>query len=119
SRRAAQSPTCTAWARSARRSSSGTRLGSAGSPTLVITPATTRPRPSPRRAPSRTVTGSTPRGNRQLNRAIHVAAVTQVAHDTDGRAYYLRKLAEGKTRKEALRALKRQISNAVYRRPVT
>jgi len=60
-----------------------------------------------------------PRGNRQLNRAIHVAAVTQVAHDTDGRAYYLRKLAEGKTRKEALRALKRQISNAVYRRLVT
>lgn len=56
-----------------------------------------------------------PRGNRQLNRALHVAAVTQIAHDTDGRVYYRRKLAEGKTRKEALRALKRQISNAVYR----
>jgi transposase len=56
-----------------------------------------------------------PRGNRQLNRAIHVAAVTQIAHDTDGRIYFRRKLAEGKTRKEALRALKRQISNAVYR----
>jgi Transposase len=37
---------------------------------------------------------------------------------TDGRVYYQRKLAEGKTRKEALRALKRQISNAVYRRLV-
>ena len=56
-----------------------------------------------------------PRGNRQLNRAIHIAAVTQIAHDTDGRIYFRRKLAEGKTRKEALRALKRQISNAVYR----
>jgi transposase len=59
-----------------------------------------------------------PRANRQLNCALHVAAVTQVAHDTDGRAYYQRKLAEGKTRKEALRALKRQISNTVYRRLV-
>jgi len=56
-----------------------------------------------------------PRGNRQLNHAIHIAAVTQIAHDTPGRAYYLRKQAEGKTRKEALRALKRRISDAVYR----
>ena len=43
-----------------------------------------------------------------------MAAVTQVGHDTPGRAYYLRKQAEGKTRKEAMRALKRQISDAVY-----
>lgn len=56
-----------------------------------------------------------PRGNRQLNHAIHIAAVTQVAHDTPGRTYYLRKQGEGKTRKEALRALKRRISDAVYR----
>jgi transposase len=56
-----------------------------------------------------------PRGNRQLNRAIHVAAVTQIAHDTAGRVYYRRKLAEGKSRKEALRALKRRISDVVFR----
>jgi transposase len=56
-----------------------------------------------------------PRGNRQANHAIHIAAVTQIAHDTPGRAYYQRKQAEGKTRKEALRALKRRISDAVYR----
>jgi transposase len=56
-----------------------------------------------------------PRGNRQLNHAIHMAAVTQVAHDTPGRAYYQRKLVEGKSRKEALRSLKRRISDAVYR----
>src|SRR5262249_20753510 len=56
-----------------------------------------------------------PRGNRQLNHALHIAAVTQVRNDTPGRAYYLRKQAEGKTRKEALRALKRRISDAVYR----
>jgi transposase len=56
-----------------------------------------------------------PRGNRQLNHVLHIAAVTQVAHNTPGRAYYLRKQAEGKTKKEALRALKRRISDAVYR----
>ena len=57
-----------------------------------------------------------PRGDRQLNHALHMAAVTQVGHDTLGRAYYLRKQAEGHTQKEALRALKRRISDAVYRR---
>jgi transposase len=56
-----------------------------------------------------------PRGNRRLNHAIHIAAVTQVAHRTPGRDYFERKLAEGKSRKEALRALKRRISDAVYR----
>ena len=57
-----------------------------------------------------------PRGDRQLNHAMHMAAVTQVRHDTPGRLYYLRKQAEGKSRKEALRALKRRISDAVYQR---
>lgn len=56
-----------------------------------------------------------PRGNRHLNHAIHMIAVTQVAHATPGRAHYLRRQAEGKTRKEALRALKRRISDAVWR----
>jgi transposase len=59
-----------------------------------------------------------PRGNRQLNHAVHMAAVTQIRNDTAGRAYYERKQAEGKTRKEALRALKRRVSDAVYRRLV-
>ena len=55
------------------------------------------------------------KGNRQLNHAIHLAAVTQISHDTPGRVYYQRKLDEKKNTKEALRALKRRISNAVYR----
>jgi transposase len=59
-----------------------------------------------------------PRGNRQLNHALHVAAITQVSHDTPGRIYYERKLVEDKTSKEALRALKRRISDAVYRQLV-
>jgi len=56
-----------------------------------------------------------PRGNRILNHAIHIAAVTQLRHDTNGRAYFDKKIAEGKTPKEAIRALKRRISDAVYR----
>jgi hypothetical protein len=55
------------------------------------------------------------RGNRRLNHAIHMAAVTQVSHrHSAGRAYFDKKLAGGKTRKEALRSLKRQISDAIY-----
>jgi transposase len=57
-----------------------------------------------------------PNGNRQLNHAIHIAALGQISHDTPGRAYYLRKQAEGKSRKEAFRALKRRISDAIYSR---
>ena len=56
-----------------------------------------------------------PRGNRTLNHAIHMIAVTQIRNDTPGRAYYLRRQAEGKTRKQAIRALKRRISGAVWR----
>jgi transposase len=56
-----------------------------------------------------------PNGNRQLNHAIHIAALGQISHDTPGRAYYLAKQADGKSRKEALRCLKRRISDAVYR----
>jgi transposase len=54
------------------------------------------------------------RGNRQLNHAIHVAAVTQIRYHTEGRAYYERKIAEGMTGRSALRALKRKISDALY-----
>jgi transposase len=55
------------------------------------------------------------RGNRQLNWAIHTAAVTQLRYPCEGREYYDRKRAEGKNTKEAIRALKRQLSNVIYR----
>jgi transposase len=55
------------------------------------------------------------RGNRKLNWAIHVVAISQLRHDTLGRAYYDRKVAEGKTSKEAIRALKRRLSDVIYR----
>jgi hypothetical protein len=54
-----------------------------------------------------------------LNHAVHMVAVTQVAHrHGEGRAYYDRKLKEGKTNKEALRCLKRRISDAIFGRLV-
>lgn len=56
------------------------------------------------------------RGNRQLNVAIHRIAVNQCKKpDSDGRAYRDRKMAEGKTKLEALRCLKRQITRTLYR----
>jgi transposase len=46
-----------------------------------------------------------------------MAAVTQVSQrHSEGRAYYDKKIAEGKTAKEALRALKRQVSDTLYKR---
>jgi transposase len=57
------------------------------------------------------------RGNRRINHALHMAAITQIRHaHSDGRVYYDKKVAEGKTHKEALRCLKRRISDAVYAR---
>lgn len=59
------------------------------------------------------------KGNRKLNHAIHIAAVSQARSTrTAGHRYYARKLAEGKTDKEAMRALKRKISDAIYRQLV-
>lgn len=56
------------------------------------------------------------RGNRRMNHAIHIIAVTQLRFPTEGRAYFERKRAEGQTGKEALRSLKRRISDALYAR---
>jgi len=55
------------------------------------------------------------RGNRRLNHAVHMAAVTQVRfRHSEGRTYYDRKIKEGKTHKEALRYLKRRVSDAIF-----
>ena len=53
-------------------------------------------------------------GNRRLNWALHVAALVQTAHPGPGRDYYLRKRAAGKSGQEALRCLKRRLSNVVF-----
>jgi len=55
-------------------------------------------------------------GNRQLNCAIHLIALQQVRHNRDGgRVYYERKIAEGKTAREAMRCLKRRLATRLYR----
>ncbi len=55
-------------------------------------------------------------GDRQLNRALHIAALTQARMPgTEGHGYFRRKLAAGKSRNEALRCLKRRLSDVVYR----
>ena len=53
-------------------------------------------------------------GNRQLNCALHRIAVTQGRHHPPARAYLERKQAEGKSRREALRCLKRHLARTVY-----
>jgi transposase len=57
-------------------------------------------------------------GNRRVNHMIHIAAVTQLRLPTDGQVYYRRKRAEGKKPLEAMRCLKRRISDAIYRQLV-
>ena len=58
-------------------------------------------------------------GNRKLNYALHMVAVCQARSDALGGTYYRKKIAEGKSRKEALRCLKRRVSDAVFRSLVT
>lgn len=55
-------------------------------------------------------------GDRRLNSAIHLIAVTQVRmRNSIGRAYFDKKIAEGKTRNEAMRCLKRRLANHIWR----
>jgi transposase len=53
-------------------------------------------------------------GNRRINRVLHIMAIVQLRHDTEGRRYYDRKVAAGKTNMEAMRCLKRRLSDIVY-----
>jgi transposase len=53
-------------------------------------------------------------GNRRINRVLHIMAIVALRNDTEGRAYYRRKLAAGKTTMEALRCLKRRLSDVIY-----
>jgi transposase len=58
------------------------------------------------------------RGNRTLNFAIHTVAVVRARRDPRTRAFLSKKLSEGKTHKDAMRCLKRHISNDVYRQMI-
>jgi transposase len=54
-------------------------------------------------------------GNRRLNHVLYMAGIVQLRNDTPGRAYYRRRVAEGKTPMEAMRCLRRRLSDVVYR----
>src|SRR3954451_9372710 len=54
-------------------------------------------------------------GNRQINRTLHIMATVQLRNATEGRAYFDRKKAAGKSSMEAMRCLKRRLSDTVYR----
>jgi transposase len=54
-------------------------------------------------------------GTRQINRVLHIMATVQLRKPTEGRAYFDRRKAAGKTSMEAMRALKRRLSDIVYR----
>jgi transposase len=54
-------------------------------------------------------------GNRRLNHVLYMAGIVQLRHDTPGRAYYRRRVVEGKTSMEAMRCLRRRLSDVVYR----
>jgi transposase len=53
-------------------------------------------------------------GNRRINRVLHIMAIVAIRRDSEGRRYYQRKIADGKTKPEALRCLKRRLSDIVY-----
>jgi transposase len=57
-------------------------------------------------------------GNRKLNHALHYMALVRYRFDPDTRAYVQRRRQEGKSFREAMRCLKRHLSNVVYRRMV-
>ncbi len=58
-------------------------------------------------------------GDRQANNALHTIAHIQARHNEQTRAYLDRRISEGKTPREATRALKRHLSRSLYKRPIT
>lgn len=57
-------------------------------------------------------------GNRRINHVLYMAGIVQLRNDTEGRAYYRRRLQQSKTSMEAMRCLRRRLSDVVYRQLV-
>ena len=101
---------CLAAARSALRSCSARSNGSKQTPSPHDTPASPLEASSGKHRRHRLDRG----GNRQLNCALHRIAITRARVYPPARAYLARTQAEGKSRREALRCLKRQLARTVY-----
>ena len=54
-------------------------------------------------------------GDRRANSALYTMAITRMAHDERTRSYVARRMSEGKTKKDAIRCLKRYIAREAYR----
>jgi transposase len=105
------------WARRSLPRCSAMPGTSPGSPARTTSPPITAPRRSRCLSGGRVSCRLSLRGNRRMNHAVHMAAVTQIRYrHSKGRVYYEKKMAEGETSKEALRALKRQVSDALYQK---
>ncbi len=63
--------------------------------------------------------GSDPAGDRQANNALHTIARIRARHDEPTCTYLERRISEGKTPSEAMRALKRHLSRSLYRKLIT
>ncbi len=74
--------------------------------------------PTPHSSGRKNKMHTNPFGNRQLNRAIHVIALSQIAikGDPTGKEYYQKKLKEGKTKLWALRCLKHQLAKVIFQK---
>jgi transposase len=57
-------------------------------------------------------------GNRRMNHVLYIAGFVQLRNDTAGRRYYRRRLDDGKTSMEAMRCLRRRLSDVAYRQLV-
>src|SRR5215469_14055729 len=98
-----------AWGRSWPASSSGTPVTFADSP-AATTASYAGVAPVELSSGGRTVHRLSRRGNRQLNHAIHMVAICQIRQtNSQGRSYFEKKVAEGRTKREAVRSLKRHV----------
>jgi ribosomal protein S4 len=88
---------------------------SVGSPPVATSPASPVSHRSKRHQGAKKRHRRDLRGNRQLNHASHIIAIAQISHHDAGHACYERRIEPGKTKKEAMHALKRRLADVVYR----
>jgi transposase len=108
----------TASAHPTRPDCSATPVTSAGSPPPATSPPGTAPHPSTPPAATTNATDSPAPETNESTKSLHIMAIVQLRNDTAGRTSYRRKLAAGRTPMEALRCLKRRLSDVVYKQLV-
>jgi len=82
---------------------------------IIIIGTSARDRPNPRQLRQHPTPPAAPRRRPPLNRAIHIIALSRARTDPATRAYLERKHAEGKSKREAIRCLKRHFARPIWR----